>query len=335
MIKSFITKTRWLVTIILLTTLCIGQMWGATVTLPFEWVVATNNSDAISYPSGVSQNSVGTYNSNYPYRLQFNANGDYVQINLNAAAEKVYFDIKKIGGSYDSKFKVQGCTESNGTYKDIEEFTISGSQNAIVKCATSNAINSSYRYIRIIKSAHGTGGNVGMGYIKITPPCQAVNVTGGSAVILPAGSTTYTANDWKAKLAPTTYAAEHTYYINSYCVTLTRAADYGNSNGLQFEALNGVLTLEDITSNYGVDIDIVVSGTNNFTVSLTGAASSVTGINKTLSISTTSTTADLTISKTTSSAGYVKYIQITPKSPAVSCTDDPTVGAASLNGSFW
>lgn len=32
MIKSFITKTRWLVTIILLTTLAVGQMWGATYT---------------------------------------------------------------------------------------------------------------------------------------------------------------------------------------------------------------------------------------------------------------------------------------------------------------
>lgn len=40
----------------------------------------------------------------------------------------------------------------------------------------------------------------------------------------------------------------------------------------------------------------------------------------------------MTISKTAAGTGYVKYIKVTPKTAA--CGTDPTIGAASLNGSF-
>ena len=174
--KSFINhRVLWLLIPLLM--LFNNSVFGTgTATLPFEWTVATDNSSTISDPSGVTENSIGRYTSNYPYRLKFDAQGDYLQIDVDAAVDKVIFHVKMVGGTSTSKFKVQGCTTSSGTYSDVEEFTISGSSNTtVVNCTTSVAISSTYRYIRIIKSVHGS--NVGLGYVKITKAAPAVKYT--------------------------------------------------------------------------------------------------------------------------------------------------------------
>ena len=168
--------------------------------------------------------------------------------------------------------------------------------------------------------------------------CSSIDVTGGSAVILPSGSWTddYAAKDWRYAGSPIEYGSEATMAIgaNNYCMTFTNVYDANGAAGLQVKASGGSVSIAGITSNYGIDVDIQATGTNNFTVSLTGAAANVTGNNTTLSISTTYTTATLTITKSTSSAGYLKKIRITPKAAPVACSAEPTVGAASLNGSF-
>lgn len=67
MIKSFITKTRWLVTIILLTTLAVGQMWGATYTYRLviskssltaggKYILLVNNRSKM-YNNGIDNNN--------------------------------------------------------------------------------------------------------------------------------------------------------------------------------------------------------------------------------------------------------------------------------------
>ena len=168
--------------------------------------------------------------------------------------------------------------------------------------------------------------------------CGSIDVTGGSAVILPSGSWTddYATKDWRYAGSPVEYGSEATMAIgaNNYCMTFSNAYDANGDAGLQVKASGGYVSIAGITSNYGIDVDIQATGTNNFTVSLTGAAANVTGNNTTLSISTTSTTATLTITKSTSSAGYIKKIRITPKAAPVACSADPTIGAASLSGSF-
>ena len=169
--------------------------------------------------------------------------------------------------------------------------------------------------------------------------CSSIDVTGGSAVILPSGSWTddYAAKDWRYAGSPVEYGSAATMAIgaNNYCMTFANAYDANGDAGLQVKASGGYVSIAGITSNYGIDVDIQATGTNNFTVSLTGVADDVTGNNTTLSISTTSTTATLTITKSSSSAGYLKKIRITPKAVPVACSADPTVGAASLNGSFF
>ena len=165
--------------------------------------------------------------------------------------------------------------------------------------------------------------------------CNTLDVTGGSTVILPAGSTTYSARDWRYSGAPIAYAAEATNAIGSgdYCVKFTQAMDNANASGLQLKASEGVVKIENITSTYGVDITILCSSSSgNFTVSLDGAAADVTGANTTLSISTKSTSADLTISKTTANTGYIEYIQITPKAEPT-CDKAITIGTPDITGS--
>ena len=78
------------------------------------------------YLLGVTQNSIGSYSSNYPYRLQYNAAGDYIQIYTDKAAGDITFRVKKIGGATNSTFIVEGCATANGTYAEINSFTIWG-----------------------------------------------------------------------------------------------------------------------------------------------------------------------------------------------------------------
>lgn len=145
--------------------------------------------------------------------------------------------------------------------------------------------------------------------------CKTIDVRGGETVILPNGSTTVSVNDWKNAGAPSIYAAEAKYAIGGgdYCVTLTQTADYNSPNGLQFAASNGILLIESITSNYGVDVEVSISSGSGFSIGLTGATPLTGQSSGVKTISTTSTSADLTISKPTSGAGYVTYIKVIPK----------------------
>lgn len=145
--------------------------------------------------------------------------------------------------------------------------------------------------------------------------CDAIDVTGGSAITLPAGSTTYNTSDWLKAGAAYAYPASVTTYSigdDAYCVSLTNVADFKDATGIRFKASSGVLQISDIVSNYGIDVEFGCAGTNGFKVELTGA-SDKNGQTGTVTMSTTSTTATLKISKNTSNQGNVTYIKITPK----------------------
>jgi len=311
----------------LIFTLAIGSA-SAQVSLPFEWTVSAGKS---SLPSGVSHSGLGSdyAASNAPYRLKYDGAGDYIQIYTNKAASEISFTVKKLGGASNSTFVVEGCATSNGTYAEINSFTIEGAANAVVSCTTTASISSTYRYFRIRMSARGA--NVGLGYVNITTPCTNVDVTGGSAVILPKGTTTYTTSDWGNNGAPTgAYPTSATVKnINGYCVTFTNAYENNNANGLQVKASGGVISM-NIVSNSGVDVEVVCSGTNGFSIALTGATTK-TGQTGTATISTTTANSTLTITKNTSNVGYIKTVKITPKT--ASCSANPTAGAAQIKGS--
>ena len=135
------------------------------VELPFIWNGGTTT--ALTNMSGVSASGLGSdyAASNAPYRQKFDGVGDYIQIKTNTQPGKVYFDVKMLGGATTSKFKVQESADGE-TFTDVEEFEVSGAQNLVLYFNTSTLFDASSRYIRIIKSVHGS--NVGMGPIRIT-----------------------------------------------------------------------------------------------------------------------------------------------------------------------
>jgi len=110
---------------------------------------------------GVSQNGVSTY-STAPYLLKFDDTGDYIQFALDAIPTSLSFDYKMVGGANTSTMTIKECATANGTYTDVEAFTISGAQNSTGTKTTSNSF--SQKYIRMVFTK---GSNVGVGAITI------------------------------------------------------------------------------------------------------------------------------------------------------------------------
>ncbi len=235
----------------------------------------------------------------------------------------VSVNIYTTGGTAASSAQTWSTKNVDHTYNIGSDY-----QASTLRIQVTNNYNTQFTSVTINTEPTGGGGS-----------CNAIDVTGGSAVILPAGSTTVSSNDWKNAGAPTAYNTAAEYSIGSgtkYCVTLTQAGDYGNSNGLQLKASAGIVSVTGITSNSGVDVEILISSGSGFSIALTGATTLTNQSSGTKTISTTSTSADLTISKTSSGAGYIKYIKVTPKAAAskvATPTFSPAAGTYNNNQS--
>ena len=154
-------------------------------TLPFIWAGGSTSSLTALY--GVTGNSLGDYvdnASNRPYLVQFNAVGDYIKIRTDGQPGIVNIGIKMLGGSTTSKIKIQESADGS-EFTDVDELTISGNQNDVVNLVTTTAFKSASRYVRIYKSVHNTGGNIGVGPINISLPGEpSIPVVSGSTLIV-------------------------------------------------------------------------------------------------------------------------------------------------------
>lgn len=111
MIRSFITKTRWLVTIILLTSLSIGQMWGETFN-----IVASNFGGSYS-DTEATFTAGGSYTIGYKNIIK-NANGtpsgwatnQIIQMKKNASACGQLYNKTSIQGLSKIRFWIQSGT---------------------------------------------------------------------------------------------------------------------------------------------------------------------------------------------------------------------------------
>ena len=232
-----------MLTLIILCSIGSGNAWGAA-TLPVDYTFGGD-----SYPTGCSGYSLslqGYAAAHDPYRLQFNATGDYLLIQTDAAAQQIIFGIKKIGGAGNSTFTVQGSTDGS-SYTDIQSFSITGSQNAVVNCTTNVAIDKSYRYFKFYftKSA-----NVGFGTLKISKasscedPSTALTVSASSSTIYVDGTSTLSVglsgngsavtysvtsdNDDYASIVGTTFSATR---AGTYTVEASQEDDGGICGG--------------------------------------------------------------------------------------------------------
>lgn len=132
-------------------------------TLPFEWTTGT--ASELAAVTGVTANGLGSdyAANNAPYRIKFDTTGDYIQVKTNERPGFVTISVKMIGGATASSITVQGSADGT-TFTDVQELTISGSQNDVLELTTTNVFAETDRYVRLYFTK---GSNVGVGPISI------------------------------------------------------------------------------------------------------------------------------------------------------------------------
>ncbi len=224
--------------------------------LPFSWAGGTR--DELTDLQGVSESGLGSDYAagNAPYRLKMDTKDDYIQIKTNAQIGKVSFGVKMIGGNNESKIKVQESTDGS-TFTDVEEFTISGSQNDILNFVTSNALNALSRYVRITKSKHGS--NIGVGPISIAEPGEpALPLVSGTTVTL---TTTANMAGWRSFDNNTS---------KKYTVDGTTKVYYASSTG------DSKVTLTEIAGGVPANTTVILHQTNGTEITLTETSDAIT-----------------------------------------------------------
>lgn len=153
------------------------------VTLPWS-IDGTGGSSVWKNTVGLSQNGLGSdyAKGNSPYLTKFDTTNDYVQVKYDSPASIVKFSVKMIGGATTSYMTVLGSA-GGATFAEIEKFEIGAIQNSELHFTTSNEIDESYRFIRLLFTK---GANVGLGAVEITkdstdPAITADNITDVSA----------------------------------------------------------------------------------------------------------------------------------------------------------
>lgn len=143
-------------------------------TLPFS-IDGTGKSSVYSTADGLSASGLGTdYGDTHtPYYTKFDSTGDFIQIHYDVPAGKVSFGVKMIGGASTSSMTLSGSADGV-SFSSIETFSISGSQNDVKNFTSSNAIDASYRYLRLTFTK---GSNIGFGPFSVALPSTEINVT--------------------------------------------------------------------------------------------------------------------------------------------------------------
>ena len=124
---------------------------------------------------GVNASGLGTdyAANNAPYLLKFDGTGDYIQFALSSVPSALTFAYKMIGGASTSTMTIQECATADGSYTDVQAFSISGSQNSTGSFTTTNAF--SQQFVRMVFTK---GSNVGVGAITITGSGSSTTYSG-------------------------------------------------------------------------------------------------------------------------------------------------------------
>ena len=212
-------------------------------TLPFYW--AGGIKDDLTALTGVTASGLGTNYAaeNAPYRVKMDTEGDYIQIKTNAQPVKVLIGVKMVGGATTSKIKVQ--ESANGSsFTDVEELTISGISNAILSLKTTSSFDASTRYVRIIKSVHGS--NIGVGPIIITD-----------------------FDDFEVTLNTSGYAT----YASTYPLDFSDDSEYSAWQITAVNSSTGIITFSQITGAVKAGTGVLLKGSASDDISIPVAAS--------------------------------------------------------------
>lgn len=135
-------------------------------TLPFNWAGGTKAELNAEAGVTVTADNSDYAASNAPYRIKFNANGHNIVIKTNEQIGAVSVGIKKFAAGNTSVLKIEGSVDGT-SYSEIQQFSITGSQNATFKYFTTAAFDADYRYVRIYLNKPNDGSNIGVGPIVV------------------------------------------------------------------------------------------------------------------------------------------------------------------------
>lgn len=132
-------------------------------TLPFEW--AGGVKDDLLAEAGVTANGLGSdyAASNAPYCVKFDTTGDYIQVKTNERPGIVTIGVKMLGGATESAITVLESADGEN-FTELQDLTISGSQNTELTLKTTTVFAEDTRYVRL---SFTKGSNVGVGPISI------------------------------------------------------------------------------------------------------------------------------------------------------------------------
>jgi uncharacterized repeat protein (TIGR02543 family) len=283
--KLFSNKTRWLVTIILLTTLAVGQMWSAVtaLTIPKSWA-SSDGSSSYTEALGCSNTScLGSDYSSAP-KLKFDGQGDYIIIQIASAPAYVTFNIKGNpgSGSWSGTFKVQ--ESSNGsTYTDAASYTSLSSSST----SQTVSLSSATRYIKF-NFVTKSNGNVGLGGVTIKARTSVtLDKNGGDAD----GSAVFAHNATAYESFTTVTRTGYTlngYYTASSAGTKVLNADgsrasssisgWWSSNKWAKDAATAKLYAQWSAKTYGITLDRNGASSGSTSVTMTYNSSSHTAI---------------------------------------------------------
>lgn len=164
-----------------------------------DWNYAGGTASDLNAVSGVTTSGLGSdyAESNAPYRVKFDGNGDYIQVRTDAAISTVSVGYKKIGGEGVSSLTIKESVNGSD-WTDVQTFSLTGGQSAIGTIITTNSFNVSSRFVQIYFTK---AANVGIGAISITkfntdPVINADDISDVPAVGGSSLSHTYTVSNF-------------------------------------------------------------------------------------------------------------------------------------------
>ena len=141
------------------------------VTLPFSWANGTTRA-TINSTTGVSQTGLDSDYADNDYKLKFNGDNDNIIIFTDEKPVKVSIGVKMLGGGNTSKFSIQE-SENGAEFTEVEQLTISGSQDDVVNLETTQTFAAT---TRVIKLNFIKGSNVGVGPVSISAETATITL---------------------------------------------------------------------------------------------------------------------------------------------------------------
>ncbi len=271
---------RFAVVLTLIFTIGSGNVWGAAATLPVNYSFGDGKS---SLPTGVTDPE-STLGSNYatgnsPYRLKFDGNGDYIQIQVDAAAETITIGVKEFGTS-GASIQIQGSTDGS-SFTNIQTLSFSQGQNNTSSQSTSNSISSSYRYFRVKRNS---GSNFGLGTLAITKAAASKTLSSISITTQPS-TTKYLVGETFSSTGAVVTATYSDASTSSVSATWTPTTGLvSGSNTITASYTEGGVTRTATTTVTGYTVTVQVKDVDGNTLSGVGApTASATGASITAS----------------------------------------------------